>query len=180
MRYNPDKCHVLMLSRKKEPTKHQYTPKGYVLESLDSFMYLGVDINSKLTWDQHINRISAKANQTLGFVKRNVQTTSRATKELAYKALVRPQMEYGAVIWDPTQQNLKDELEKVQRRAARYVMNIYLQTSSVTQMLHQLQWETLKTKKRNIKLIMLYKIQGDHRFFISKFPDFSLIFPSFP
>ena len=91
MRYNPDKCHVLRLSRKKEPTKHQYTLKGHVLHTLDSSTYLEVDINSKLTWDQHINTISEKANTTLGFVKINVQTASRATKGIAYKALVRPQ-----------------------------------------------------------------------------------------
>ena len=42
--------------------------------------------------------------------------------------------------------------------AARYVMHIYLQTASVTQMLHQLQWEILETKKRKINLIMIYKI----------------------
>ena len=45
-----------------------------------------------------MNIISAKANRTLRFVKRNVPTTARATKELVYKARVRPQMEYGAVI----------------------------------------------------------------------------------
>ena len=46
------------------------------------------------------------------------------------------------MIWDPIQQKLKDELEKEQRRAARYCMHIYLQTATVTQMLHQQQWET--------------------------------------
>ena len=67
-------------------------------------------------------------------------------------------MEYGAVLWDPIQQNLKDELEKVKCWATRYVMHIYLQTSIVTQMLYQLQWETLETRRRKIYLIMLYKI----------------------
>ena len=158
MRYNPDNCHVLRLSRKKESTKHQYTLKGHVFDTPDSSTYLGIDINSKLTWDQHINKISAKANRTLRFVKRNVQTTSRATKEKAHTELVRPQMEYGALVWNPIQQNLKNELEKVQHQAARYVMHTYLQTDNVTQMLHQLQWETLETRGRKINLIMLYKI----------------------
>ena len=65
MRYNIDKYHVLRPSRKKEPTKHQYTLKGNVLDTPDSSTYLGVDINSKLTWEQHIDRISPKANRTL-------------------------------------------------------------------------------------------------------------------
>ena len=148
----------LRLSRMKEHTNHQYTLKGHVLDTPDSSTYIGVYINSKLTWDQYINRISSKANRTLGFVTRNVQTASRATNELAYKALVRPQMEYGAAMWDPIQQNLNDELEKVQHWATRYVMHIYLQTASVTHMLHQLQSEPLETRMRKFNPIMLYKI----------------------
>ena len=35
------------------------------------------------------------------------------------KHQVRPQMEYGAVMRDPIQEKMKDELEKVQHRAAR-------------------------------------------------------------
>ncbi|KAJ4437397.1 hypothetical protein ANN_17541 [Periplaneta americana] len=43
------------------------------------------------------------------------------SKELAYKTLVRPIMEYGAVGWDPYRQNEIDSIEKVQRKAAKYV-----------------------------------------------------------
>ena len=80
MRYNPDKCHVLRLSRKKEPTKHQYTLKGHVLDTPDSSMDLGDDINSKLTWDQHIKRNSPRANRTLGFVTRNFADRIQSNK----------------------------------------------------------------------------------------------------
>ena len=67
-------------------------------------------------------------------------------------------MEYRVVIWDPFQQNPKDELEEVQHQTVRYVMHICQQTASVIQMLHQLQWEILETRRRLVNLIMLYKI----------------------
>ena len=89
MRYNPDQCLALRLSIRRSPQKSS-TPLKAVLYTPDSSTHLGVDINVKLTWDQHINRISVKANRTLEFVKRNIQTAFRATKELAYKALVIP------------------------------------------------------------------------------------------
>ena len=39
-----------------------------ILESVSLAKYLGVDISSDLSWDTHINRISKKANNTLGFL----------------------------------------------------------------------------------------------------------------
>ena len=53
-----------------------------------------------LKWDKHINTITAKANQSLGFTKRNLKVHSPAIKEHAFKALVRPKLEYCNTIWD--------------------------------------------------------------------------------
>ena len=42
--------------------------------------------------------------------------------EMAYKSIVRPQLEYASSVWDPSQDYLIRELEGVQRKAARFVM----------------------------------------------------------
>ena len=48
----------------------QYTLHICILESVSSANYLCVDISSvDLSWDAHINRISKKANNTLGFLR---------------------------------------------------------------------------------------------------------------
>jgi hypothetical protein len=57
-----------------------------------------------------------------------------AIKEHAFKALVRPKWEYCNTIWDRHTQQQKLQIEKIQRRAARYVSNRYHNTSSVTDM----------------------------------------------
>jgi hypothetical protein len=49
----------------------------------------------------------------------------------------------------------------VQRRAARYVKNRYHNTSSVTEMLHQLQWTSLEARRRQARLVLLYKISNN-------------------
>ena len=46
-------------------------------------------------------------------------------KELAYTGLVRPVLEYCSSVWDPQSILLQDELEKVQKRAARFVTGNY-------------------------------------------------------
>ena len=68
----------------------------------------------------------------LALIQRNLKVSSIKTKELAYKALVRPHLKYASTVWSPCQQGLSAMLEKVQRRAARFVLNDYSHHSSVT------------------------------------------------
>ena len=44
---------------------------------------------------------TCKATKTFGFLRRNLALAPRHTKEVAYKTLVRPQLEYAAPIWHP-------------------------------------------------------------------------------
>ena len=70
-------------------------------ELVQSAKILGITISDALDWGQHISEISAKATKTLGFLRRNLAFAPRQTKEVAYKTLVRPKLEYAAPIWHP-------------------------------------------------------------------------------
>jgi hypothetical protein len=58
----------------------------------------------------------------------------------------------------PHQQQDKQRLERIQRRAARYVTNRYHNTSSVSDMLDQLEWPSLESRRTNSRLAMMYKM----------------------
>ena len=78
-----------------------------------------------------------KANQKLGFIRRNLKGTPRELKRLAYVAFVRSGMEYASIIWDPHFTKDSDALERVQRRAARWITSKRDRGTSVTALLHQ-------------------------------------------
>ena len=79
-------------------------------------------------------------------------------KEAAYKGMVRPILEYGSSVWDPHPDKLQEELEKAQNRAARFVTRNYVyETGSMTGILGQLKWESLKKRREDNRLILLYK-----------------------
>ena len=79
-------------------------------------------------------------------------------KEAAYKGMVRPILEYGSSVWDPHTDKLQEELEKVQNCAARFVTRNYVnETGSMTGILGQLKWESLKKRRKDYRLIFLYK-----------------------
>ena len=54
---------------------------------------------------------------------------------------------------------LQNELEKVQNRAAKFVTGNYnFETGSMTGILDYLKWESLKKRRRDSRLILLYLI----------------------
>ena len=127
------------------------------LESVDAAKYLGVTISKDLSWNTHINNITSTAKKTLGFVKRNVVTKNKDLKTMAYNSLVRAQVEY-AYVWSPYTKDNINKIEKVQRRAARWVTNDYSSYSSVTDMLSNLGWRSLENRNTDTRLAMFYKI----------------------
>ena len=135
MKFHPSKCQLLRVTNKRKPIATQYNIHGHNLEEVDSAKYLGVTIHKTISWNTHIEQITKKANTTRAFIQRNLQHCPQQTKNVCYSTLIRPILEYACTIRDPhTKQNIS-RLESVQRRSARFVMNNYAQTSSVTSML---------------------------------------------
>ena len=159
MRFQPTKCNMMQLTRKRvKKVIATYTLEGTVLENVDRIKYLGVTITNDLKWNTHVGNICTKANRTLGFLRRNISSCPRDVKEMAYKGLVRPILEYASPVWDPSGKTLQDELEKVQNRAARFVTGNYnYETGSMTKVLEQLKWESLKQRRKGSRLILFYK-----------------------
>ena len=57
MMFNPSKCYVLSIHRKKSPVIYDYMIKGQVLEHVQRHQYLGVTINNDLNWKYHVENI---------------------------------------------------------------------------------------------------------------------------
>ena len=164
MAFNPDKCNVIRIAPNKEKDILQtaYSLHGQTLETTSSNKYLGVSVADDLSWGKHITNIANKGNRTLGFLRRNFRDCTDTVKEATYKTMVRPILEYASPVWDPITQKDSSELEKVQRRAARYVFNRYgdRNPGCVTDMLTTLNWEPLSERRLNDRLTLLYKINN--------------------
>ena len=132
--------------------------EGTNLENVESIKYLGVTITSDLRWNTHVSNVCTKANRTLGFLRRNLYSCPKEVKEAAYKGLVHPVLDYGCSVWDPQGIVLQEKLESVQKRAARFVTGNYnYETGSMTGILGQLKWESLKKRRKDYRLILLHK-----------------------
>ena len=110
-------------------------------------------------WGQHVSEmISSKATKTLGLLRRNLEFAPRSTKEVAYKTLVRPKLEYTAPIWSPYLKFQINQIEKVQWTAARWTCRRWWNTSSVGEMLDELEWPSLESRRDQSSLLLFHKI----------------------
>ena len=70
-------------------------------------------------------------------------------------------VEYASAVWDPYTRNQINQLEQVQRRAARFVNNNFYnrEPGAVTAMLSELSWETLEQRQGPSSCIQYNTIQ---------------------
>lgn len=112
-----------------------------------SYDYLGVRLTSKLNWKEHGDETSNKANRALGLVKRTLQPCTPEIKERAYKAIIRPLLEHASAAWNPHTNRDTETIEKVQRRAARFVVHNYKRSTNSQDLVNQLGWGSLEYRR---------------------------------
>ena len=125
------------------------------------FKYLGVEIASTFSWDQHINTISAKAFSILGLIKRTLYSAPKQVKVMAYTSLVRPILEYACEVWDPHLKKHQDKLEHVQSRAIRFIAGLK-GISSVSAARENLGIPLLSDRRTDFRIKLLMKILSDN------------------
>lgn len=158
MSFNPSKCEVIQITRKRNPIRSTYSIHGRDLKVVKGGTYLGVHIDEKLTMNTHVATTAKKANNSLAFLRRNLTSCPQDIKAQCYQTLVRPILEYAGTAWDPHTKTNINQLEAVQRRAARFVKGDYHTTSSTSQMVANLGWQPLAERRSNAKLVMVYRI----------------------
>lgn len=119
-------------------------------------MDLGVTIDNKLKFSNHVNRVAAKAKQVLGCVRHTFKYLTAEVFLLLYKSLLRPHLEYASCVWSPHLKRDADAVERVQRRATKIVEGF--SNMSYQERLETLKLPTLKFRRQRTDVIQVYKI----------------------
>ena len=161
MEFAAEKCMVLRVTRKRPWNRiiRNYKIHNHVLDSVNSAKYLGVTLDSTLSFKAHIQDITKTAHSTRQFLQRNISGCNRATKDLCYKTYVRPTVEYAASAWDPHRGNDSQVkmLDSVQKKAARFICNDWRRKSSISAMLTSLGWASLQERRARARVCLLHK-----------------------
>ena len=123
---------------------------------------MGVIVNNKLKWDDHINSIVLRANILIGRLRKVFSRWDPITFRILYKTYVRPILEYASSVWYALKKSHIKRLEDVQRRATKSVPVI--RNKSYLERLKLLDIPTLESRRIRGDLIQYFKfINGINR-----------------
>ena len=116
----------MSITRRKSPLIYPYALGDHQLLSSDVESDLGITmISSRLLWNVQINKVRSKANKTLGLIRRStMEITDTNARRLLYLQLMRSNFSYATQAWCPQSVKLIEDVEKVQRRATKYILNL--------------------------------------------------------
>ena len=100
--FNPAKCHPMAISRFRRDPPPCLSLQGTPLTWVPHIRYLGVWVDSKLTWRRHISVIAQRGLSRLRLIHRGVSTLWGLHPSIVYRlvrAAVLPAVFYAAPIW---------------------------------------------------------------------------------
>lgn len=120
--FNAAKCKVLHIGRRNR--HHLYSLRGTSLEETAVEKDLGVYIDKDLKFRRQAAAAVSKASQVMAVMRRSFQLFDKLTLPMLFKALIRPHLEYGNIVWGPFNRADQQLLERVQRRATKMVPEV--------------------------------------------------------
>ena len=82
-------------------------------------LYLGILIDDKLRWSNHINNIISKISRSIGVISKISSLLNNNGKVLIYYSLIYPYLQYCNAIWGMARSVLTNKLQVMQNRAVR-------------------------------------------------------------
>ena len=92
-----------------------------ILQNVTEHKHLGLTFQKSLSWSNHINTISCKAEQKLNILKQFKYKLTKNSLLTIYKSFILPCLEYGDIIFDNCTNKDKYALESVQLEAMRAI-----------------------------------------------------------
>lgn len=100
------------------------------LEKVNNYKYLGLVINEKLTWTEHIQSILDKIAPILGAIKRCSHRLNKNSRYLLYNSFIEPHIRYLLPCYGNASAELLDKLQRLQNKSIKAIFSINFYTPS--------------------------------------------------
>ena len=156
------KCYILLINvnfRHDFSDKFDFKINTNILEYKSAVRDLGVLIDNKLTFSNHIADITKRAHQRANLIFLCFNSRHTETLLKAFTTYVRPLLEYNSQIWSPFTVNEIFKIEQVQKQFTKRLPG--LSNLTYLQRLHILKLDSLELRRLRSDLTLLYKIIFD-------------------
>lgn len=159
---NVNKCAVMSSTHSRNKIIYPYNIGDEVIKRVSTKKDLGVLLDDKLSFNEHVDDITRKAYRTLGFIFRcGKYFYNQSSMRLLYLSLVRSRLEYCSTVWNPFYAKASDQLERVQKKFSRmyyFKFGIAHPRPPYDTRLKFLKLHSLESRRIENDEIMLYKL----------------------
>ena len=154
---NINKCNVLIISNKNIVDSVDIFINGVKLPFVKSAKYLGVEINSRLSWSNHIDGLCKKLSSQLYILRRLKQILPTDDINCAYYGIFQSIIDYCITVWGSAAQKYLCKIQKLQNRAARLLAQNFDWNIRGIDIVRGLGWQNVKESYRFLSCCLTYK-----------------------
>ena len=154
---NPEKCHNMCLG--KSHVSDSLIFCGEVIEASEIETVLGIQIDNKLNFENHIKSLCSKASQKLGALQRFSNLLDAQKKNLLFNSIVKSQFSYCPLVWMFCSRRSNSLVNNVPERALRIVDDDHNSCSS--ELLMTKSERTIHQENINVLMKEIYKFEND-------------------
>ena len=162
MSFNPDpnkQAQDVIFSRKLKKFCHPCLRfNNNDVSQASSQKHLGLTLDNRLTFDEHLTNVSNKISNTIGLLRKLQNILPRPGLLTIYKCFTRPHLDYGDIIYNQAYNlSFHQKLESIQYNAALALTGT-IRGSSIKKLYQELGLESLQLRRWYRKLCCFYKI----------------------
>ena len=161
MEINCSKTQATLFSLSTVKEKVMLKLEDMPVPQVDNPTFLGVTLDTRLTWKTHLEAVAARSVRKLGLLKKLAGTTWGADTNIlrrVYTGAVRPIMEYATTSWATASNTNKNKLDKVQNVALRAIVGA-MKTTPIKEMEKRADLEPLELRRTFKVLTQTEKIR---------------------
>ena len=159
MKVNVSKFQSIILKSKGAISDVEFHVSGHSLKPVSSVKLLGVQIDERLTFDDHISALCVKASHQINALRRIVKYLTLENRMSIYNAFIAPNFNYCNTVWHFCSNRSLYKLEKMHKQALRVVLNYY--SSSYRNLLDRVSKPTLYVSRLKAIAIEAYKCKAN-------------------
>ena len=143
---------------------------GALLNVLDKHTYLGLTIDSSLTWDDYINNLCRRLSSRVGLLQRLSNVLPIHYMNQLYTSFVQSLIDYCLTVYGQTSTTNLNKIQRFQNRAARICTANFDFTIPSSDIIKQLGWQCISQRIEYLTAILMYKcIHGDAPVYMSNY-----------
>ena len=130
------------------------------INTVENFIYLGINIDNKLNFEKFINNTISRVNGRLITLSRERKLLDTKISLLIYKQTILPILDYLCILVNSSTQRRISKLQPLQNKAIRIIETCtgYISTMDIDKLHVKLNLKLLRVRRNIFMLKMMYKL----------------------